>query len=124
MSKLISETKPSDQMPSTYNEKYLSILKEIILSIVDTEKVMVFSFGSRVSSRHCTNTDADIGLFSDDNIPTAVYHQIRNAIDGSIIPWDVDIIDFTRVDPMFKKEATKDIVIWNKPTAMKKSLTH
>jgi len=111
-------------MPSTYNEKYLNILKEIILSIVDTEKVMVFLFGSRVSSHHDASADVDIGLFSDDNIPVALYHRIRNAIEESIIPWEVDIIDFTRIDPMFKKEATKDIVIWNKPTAMKKSLTH
>jgi len=111
-------------MSSEYNEKYLNILKEIVLSIVDTQEVMVFLFGSRVSSHHSTNADADIGLFSDISIPRTLYHKIRNAIDESIIPWHVDIIDFTHVDPMFKKEATKDIVIWNKPTAMRKSLTH
>ena len=109
---------------STYEKKYLDLLKEIILSIVDTEQIMVFLFGSRVSSNHGTNADADIGLFSDDNIPATLYHQIRNAIDDSIIPWHVDIIDFTHVDAVFMKEATKDIIIWNKPTAMKRNLTH
>ena len=107
----------------TYDQKYLNILKEIVLSIVDTEKVMVFLFGSRVSSHHNPNADADIGLFSDDTIPATLFHQIRNAIEDSIIPWHVDIIDFTRVDSKFREEAAKDIAIWNQPTAMKKSLT-
>ncbi len=109
---------------STYEKKYLDLLKEIVLSIVDTQEIMVFLFGSRVATDHSTTADADIGLFSDIPIPRTLYHKIRNAIDESIIPWHVDIIDFTHVDPMFKKEAAKDIVIWNKPTAMKKSFIH
>ena len=108
-------------MTSIDDEKYLNMLKEIILSIVDRKKVMVFLFGSRVSGRHSTGVDADIGLLADDKLSANLYHNLRNAIDESIIPWEVDIIDFTRVDPSFKAEALKDIVIWNKPKAMKKS---
>ncbi|MBN1932942.1 MAG: hypothetical protein JW786_15165 [Desulfobacterales bacterium] len=97
------------------------MLKEIILSIVDTKKVMVFLFGSRVSRCHNSSADADIGLLADEKLPVSLYHQIRNAIDESIIPWEVDIIDFTRVDQTFKEETLRNIVIWNMPEAMKKS---
>jgi predicted nucleotidyltransferase len=55
-----------NQMPSACDEKYLNMLKEIILSIVDTKKVMVFLFGSRVSWRHSSSADADIGLLADE----------------------------------------------------------
>ena len=107
-------------MTSIDDEKYLKMLKEITLSIVDKEKVMVFLFGSRVSERHSTGADADIGLLADDKLSANLYHKLRNAIDESIIPWKVDIIDFSRVDASFKAEALKDIVIWNKPGVMKK----
>ena len=103
------------------DEKYLNMLKEIILSIVDTKKVMVFLFGSRISGHHSSSADADIGLLADERLSTNLYHKIRNAIDESIIPWEVDIIDFTRADQTFKEATLKDIVIWNMPEAMKKS---
>ena len=111
-------------MPLTYDDKYLDILKEIVLSIVDREKVMVFLFGSRARSEHSHCADADVGLYSDCDIPSKVYHKIRNAIEESIVPWDVDIIDFTQADSGFRQEAAKEIVIWNKPAIMKKSLHH
>jgi len=104
---------------SSYDEKYLNILKELVLSIVDTEKVMVFLFGSRVAKHHSSRSDADIGLLAEEKLPEKLFHQIRNAIDASIIPWEVDIVDFTRVDSSFKQQALKDLVIWNKPKAMK-----
>ncbi|MGP8330679.1 MAG: nucleotidyltransferase domain-containing protein, partial [Methanosarcinaceae archaeon] len=66
-----------NQMPSACDEKYLNMLKEIILSIVDTKKVMVFLFGSRVSGRHSSSADADIGLLADEKLPANLYHKIR-----------------------------------------------
>ena len=108
-------------MPSTCNEKYLNMLKKIIFSIVDKNKVMIFLFGSRVSGRHSSSADVDIGLFADEKLPINLYNKIRNAIDESIIPWEVDIIDFTRADQTFKEETLKDVIVWNMPEAMKKS---
>jgi len=112
---------PVNQMSSACDEKYLNMLKKIILSIVDTKKVMVFLFGSRLSRCHSSIADADIGLLADEKLPANLYHKIRNSIDESIIPWEVDIIDFTRADKTFKDETLKDIVIWNMPEAMKKN---
>ena len=104
-----------------YDKKYMNMLKEIILSQVDLEKVMVFLFGSRVSTLYFSRADADIGLLSDNKLPSHLFHRIRNSIDESIIPWEVDLIDFTRVTPSFKEAALKEIVIWNKPKGMKKN---
>jgi len=109
-------------MTSTdYDKKYINLLKEIILSRIDTEKVMVFLFGSRALANHSSRADVDIGLLTDGKFPHHLFHKIRNAIDESIIPWEVDLVDFTRVTPSFKEAALKDIVIWNKPKAMKKN---
>ena len=104
---------------SEYDEKYYSILKKIILSVVDPDQVMVFLFGSRVTGTHALRSDVDIGLLADEKIPEKIFHQIRNTIDASVIPWNVDVVDFTRVDPDFKKEAMREIIIWNKPGPMR-----
>ena len=82
-------------------------------SAIDTKKVMVFLFGSKVSGCHSSIADPNIGLLADENLPANLYHKIRNPIDESNIPWELDIIDFTRADQTFKKETLKDIIIWN-----------
>lgn len=99
----------------TSDQKYLDLLKDLVLSQVDTDKVKVFLFGSRALPNYPSRADADIGLDADEPIPSEVYHKIRNAVEDSMIPWDVDIVDFTRVDPQFRKEATRHIVVWNEP---------
>jgi len=58
------------------------MLKEIILSIVDTKKVMVFLFGSRVSGRHSLSADADIGLLADEKLPANLYHNEIHGVES------------------------------------------
>ena len=100
------------------------MLKEIIFPKIDTEKVMVFLFGSRVYSRHSSRADVDIGLLTDDKLSSHLFHKIQNAIEDSIIPLEIDLVDFTRADTAFKETVLKDIIIWNKPKAMKKNWLH
>ena len=63
-----------------YDEKYLNLLKEITLSFIDAEKVMVFLFGSRTSEHHASRADVDIGLLADDKLPVNLYHKIRRPL--------------------------------------------
>lgn len=104
---------------SEYQQKYLDQIKALVLSEIDPAQVMVFLFGSRAGSRQTSRSDVDIGLLCSGKLPDRLYHKIRNAVDDSEIPLPVDIIDFTRVDPLFKKEALKEIIVWNRPPDMK-----
>lgn len=74
---------------------------------------MVFVFGSRATGQHSSTSDVDIGLLAKEPLSRSIYHRIINAVDESIVPWKVDIIDFNRVDPSFKKKAMENIIIWN-----------
>ena len=109
----------TQSQPDQPTDKYLLMLKEIVLSLIDQDKVVVFLFGSRASGHARSRTDVDIGLWSQETLPRQLYHRIRNAVDDSIIPYKVDIVDFTRVDPEFKIIALKDIEIWHEPADMK-----
>lgn len=99
----------------------MGLLKNLILSRIDRDKVMVFLFGSRVSGRHGSRADADIGFLSQEKLPVSLLHDIRNAIEESIVPLEVDLVDFTRTDTDFKTQAMKEILIWNLPENMNKN---
>ncbi|MCW7752399.1 nucleotidyltransferase domain-containing protein [Desulfobotulus sp. H1] len=116
-----SPTLHAESSPSRHQEKYMNLLKNIILSRINRKEVMVFLFGSRVSGRHGSRADVDIGFLSHGKLPASLLHGIRNAIEDSIIPLEVDLVDFTRTDTHFKNEAMKEIMIWNLPEHMNKN---
>jgi uncharacterized protein len=102
----------------TQDNKYVSILKDMILSRIDRGGVMVFLFGSRATGRHSSRADIDVGFLAKDKLPPRLLHDIQNAVDESIIPLNVDLVDFTNVDSAFKHKVLKGIKIWNIPADM------
>lgn len=104
--------------------KYIGMLKELILEEIDRESVAVFLFGSRAAPNQASGSsraDVDIGLLAESEIPMRLIHRLRNRIDDSIVPLEVDLVDFTRVDVEFKDRVLtgRNIVYWNMPKTMK-----
>jgi len=97
-----------------YNAKYISMIKEIIFSVIDKNEYKVFMFGSRVTKKFNSYSDVDVGILGKKPLGK-VYYKIINRIEESIIPYKVDIIDFALVDEKFKKIALQEIEIWNDP---------
>lgn len=97
-----------------YNEKYISMIKEIIFSVIDRNEYKVFMFGSRAAHKSKNYSDVDIGILGKKPLGKA-YYKIINLIEDSVIPYKVDVVDFALVDEKFKKIALKEIEIWNDP---------
>ena len=97
-----------------YYNKYLTMLKNIILSSIDKSKYKVFLFGSRVSGSDKRYSDIDIGILGDKPLGRA-YYRIINKIEACDIPYKVDIVDFNLVDKKFKEIALQKVEIWNDP---------
>ncbi len=95
-----------------YEEKYLKIIKDIVLSNIDPTKHFVFLFGSRAKVKHRKSSDVDIGIMGEKPIGR-VYYKIINEIEQSIVPYKVDVVDFSLVDEKFKKIALEKIIVWN-----------
>lgn len=95
-----------------YEKKYLDIVKYIVLSHINPSEHFVFLFGSRVKGSKKRSSDVDIGIMG--KYPLGkIYYKIVNDIEESIVPYKVDIIDFSLVDEKFKKKAMEKIVVWN-----------
>lgn len=97
-----------------YNEKYISMIKEIIFSVIDKNEYKVFMFGSRATQKFKNYSDVDVGILGKKPLGK-VYYKIINLIEESVIPYKVDIVDFALVDEQFKKIALQEIEIWNDP---------
>jgi uncharacterized protein len=97
-----------------YNEKYISMIKEIIFSVIDKNEYKVFMFGSRATQKFKNYSDVDVGILGKKPLGK-LYYKIINLIEESVIPYKVDIVDFALVDEKFKNIALQEIEIWNDP---------
>lgn len=96
-------------------ENYINIIKEIVLKKVPLDEYAVFLFGSRAVGNAHQMSDIDVGFQGLDSLPLLLKAEIEYSIEESIVPFHVDLIDFTLVENKFKEEALKDIIVWNYP---------
>ncbi|MCX7735631.1 MAG: nucleotidyltransferase domain-containing protein [Candidatus Kapabacteria bacterium] len=71
-----------------------------------------FLFGSRAKGTSVNFSDIDIGVISDKKLDDIII-EIKEIIDESFVPYNVDIIDFKKVSKKFKDEAMKKIELWS-----------
>ena len=99
---------------SDYSRKYKDLAKEIVLSFLNQDEFCIFLFGSRAGETDASSSDLDIGIWGDRPLGK-IRHRIIKALEESIIPYKIDLVDFYSVEDSFKKEALKEIEIWNLP---------
>lgn len=92
---------------------YLELTKEIILKHIDCKKFKVFLFGSRACGNEKFYSDIDIGILGKEKLNSVVIANIENELEESIVPYNVDIVDFSKVDKDFKRYALEKIIKWN-----------
>ncbi len=90
------------------------LIKEILKNNL-SKGTKVFLFGSRAMGHYSRSSDIDIGIMPSSNNEESLERkltQIKEAIDESVIPYKVDIIDFSKVSDKFKVEALKNTIEW------------
>lgn len=102
--------------PAEYHHRWLDVARAIVLAQLEGLPVTVFLFGSAADGSQRRDSDLDIGLLPDEgNVDPLVLEAIREALEESIVPWRVDLVDFSRVtDETFKRHALSRILLWKK----------
>jgi hypothetical protein len=101
------------QIDREYEDKYYALLKRMVLEELSDRSCTVFLFGSRVSGSYRWAADFDIGiegLRPDEFIERK--HRLLEQIEESVIPWNVDIVNFDEVDESFRETALKEYDLW------------
>ena len=94
-------------------EKSERELKELVLTYLsDYPDISVILFGSRATDTAGATSDFDIGLISKEIIPQKIIRELHDCVEESHIPYHVDFVDFSSVEPDFKKHALKGAIVW------------
>lgn len=102
-------------MNPEYQKKYLDKAREIVLRHIDQNKYAVFIFGSWAEKKGKKDSDLDIGVWGREALPYQIKSKISTDFEESIIPWPVDVVDFSRTGFDFNRIALQNLQYWNNP---------
>jgi predicted nucleotidyltransferase len=108
----------STSIDSKREKYYELLLREIVLRSSAEFRCEVFLYGSRAWGEVRRASDFDIGIMglaqADFRI---VKRRIEEEVEESIIPHEVDVVDFDQAGERFKTEALRRIAVWKSVSA-------
>ena len=75
-------------------------------------RVRVYFFGSRSRGRASPSSDIDVAILPLELLPTGVLSAIRETLEESSIPYQVDLVNLSVADPGFKKRVIEEGIVW------------
>lgn len=103
-------------------DRYKKILLEIIYKELPNCKV--YLFGSRARNDHSSGSDIDLAVDMGVRINSDKIYRIKDLIEETTIPLNVDIVDFQTATGAFREEIEKDGILWKMPMPKVVDLTH
>jgi uncharacterized protein len=93
--------------------RYTQMLEEVVRDLARGLRCRIFLFGSRARGEVRRSSDFDLGVAGLDE---ASFRRLKTAIEEfveeSLIPHEVDVVNFDAADDRFRAEAMKDVVVW------------
>ena len=84
-----------------------------VLAVLSSEvpDAEVWAFGSRAKGTARKNSDLDLAIVGSVAIPVRVMNRLRRAFEDSRIPFQVDLVDWQRLDDDFREVVRRDHVV-------------
>lgn len=99
---------------SSFFHESLNKVRAIILSHVPSD-FSVFLFGSSVTGPHSLSSDIDIGFLGPAPLSQNILRCIREDVEESFVPYQIDLVDFFTKPALFKTVALDAIQLWQSP---------
>lgn len=90
----------------------LARVREIVLSAVGNRDVRVYLFGSSVAGSVRRSSDIDVAIDVRGQRPASLVAEIREALDESDVPYDVDVVDLSEAAPEVRAQIEREGVPW------------
>lgn len=93
---------------------YLNSLKSLLLNYSAQTKtdVKIYLIGSRAKGKARRTSDIDIAILPVTNTSDSFFSGLRELIEESNIPYNVDIVDLSKLDSEQKKAFLKKAIVW------------
>lgn len=92
--------------------RYLQRIYEFILLYMQDEPVQVFLFGSWAKGMERHSSDVDIAIQYLKNYNPGKIVSLREALEESTIPYQVDVVDMQNAAEPILEEIKKDGILW------------
>lgn len=92
---------------------YLKQIRNLIMNRLKGQRFQIFLFGSQVAERAGHASDIDIAILPITVFPRGLISQIREELEESNIPYPVDLVDLSKLNPEFVQRVREEGVSWN-----------
>jgi predicted nucleotidyltransferase len=90
----------------------LEIVRDIVLRGLTGLQCRVVLFGSRAKGHPGRASDVDVAVLPREPLPRGALSSIREALEESRVPWRVDLVDLSDVDPSFRSRVLDEGIEW------------
>lgn len=77
------------------------------------QRARLYLFGSRARGDAGRASDIDIAVLPEAPLEPGTLARIRDALEESTIPYEVEVIDLSRVDGAFRRKVLAEAIAWN-----------
>ncbi len=88
--------------------EYLKIILDIVAKHELTKAVYVF--GSRARGDHKKYSDLDLAIKNETPLPAQTLVKMKDDFENSQLPFTVDVIEWSKITPEFKKNIENDLI--------------
>ena len=94
-------------------EHLLAEVRRLIQDGLHGRDADVYLYGSWAQGTPRQSSDVDIGVDSKAPLPSGLLARLREQLEESHVPYRVEIIDLSAVDPRFRKTVIQHGIRWN-----------
>lgn len=97
-----------EHLPSHLNE-----VRRIVLEGLRGHRARVYLFGSRARGQARRASDIDVSILPLAPLPLGLLSSIRESLEESHVPYTVDLVDLSLVEPAFRQRVEREGTLWN-----------
>ena len=90
----------------------LAETRRIVVAVLAGRKCTTVLFGSFATGRADRLSDIDVGVLPAEPLPVGLLAEIRERLEESQVPYDVDLVDLSECDPAFRARVLEEGVPW------------
>jgi predicted nucleotidyltransferase len=88
-------------------------VRRLVLNGLAGHRARVWLFGSRASGGAREASDIDVAVLPLEPLGTGTLAAIRDALEESHVPWQVDLVDLTTATPALRASVEREGIPWN-----------
>ncbi len=97
---------------ATVRERGIARVRDMVLAALGGRKARVWLFGSCARGDWMNSSDIDVAIDAAEPLSATLLADLREALEESTIPYDVDIVDLATANPKFRARVEREGVPW------------